>query len=1661
MKEDNTSQFKKFNLKQIAKTALKIFLYSLGSIILLLIAFLFSLQIPSFQQLITNKVVNYVAGKTGTNLRINKLYIDFPTTVILEGVFAEDLKKDTLINLQKLEIKLAMMDLMNAKLSVSRLDLEGLTARINRTLPDSSFNFDFFIEAFAGKKENPAKEIVDTTNGNFTIRVDDIHLKDLNLRYDDAVSGMFANAKIGKLDLGMEEIDLKNMRFRAKELLLSKTDGIFEIRKTNVSKPSNSASLLPELSLKKLTINKVNFGFHNLPDASFFDFKVGKLEINPHKIDLNGENIELQNLLLHQSDIKIAMEEKPAVKDDSNQISSEPSNWKATVQKIDLADNAFRLDFSNAPKVKAGIDYKHLKANAINLQASKVSYSPKLIEGQIKQLSLSESCGLNIKQFKADFEYDSIHAHLSNLLLKTNKTQIASLLSAKYPSIKSLTETPGNLEINANLDSTKIDMQDVLLFAPDLIKQEIIYKNRNQVVSINGKLTGKLKDLLAQNLDIRTANNTQIALSGKLKGLPDANKLFFDLNLKSLKTSKSDLSQMLPKTMLPDAIQIPNQVLVTGKVKGSLQNMLAQIKLNSSDGFVSINGSYSEKSNIPHYNADVVLKDFNAGKILKQSPLLGKVTGNISAKGSSFKPEKVVAELSGKIRKLELKGYAYENINLKTKAVNGIYQSNITIADPNLSLDMDATASLKKDSEFARLNLNLKNADLKALNFYKTDLKASGQIIANIGNFDLKKMVGKLSIKDLLLLKEGQEIALDSILATMENDSLKHTISINSDVLDLNYAGTTSVDEVIPALQTYLDRQMGNVIKINTKSNAAFTCDIEIKPHPIFKDVLLPQMTAFSGLTITSKFNNQNQNLNLQAKSELIQYGDNVVNEFELNVDANSRKADYKATVQKIQSGNILIPKTELSGSLKDKILEFALLVAHPDSGKRLDIKGSVNQQIAKETSIQLTGGNVIIDNRNWKIENDNNIKISPGGLNIQKLGLELDGQFIKVQSINPNPNAPIDIQFQKFELGTISRIIEKDTALVRGLIDGNVHIQKLSPFAFTSNLRISDIAFREIPIGNLKIKADNLIADRYTASIILDGDSNDIKLTGFYQKEILDLDLNINKLKLKSLESFASDYIKKSSGFLTGKLKINGKATEPKLDGNIGFNKATFTLVAINNQLLLKDENIGIDNKGIHFKNFTVLDSDQQPLEVNGSVLSSDFKSLKFDLDVRTKNFTALRTTAKDNPAYYGTMTLNSTIQIRGNQNLPIVTADAQLLEGSTFTFVVLEGDLNTSLGENVVVFEDSAGLAKAPKDTVKMQTEFKGIDLSANIDVSKKSVFRVIVDPVSGDNLEVSGDANLAFGIDQSGKVSLSGVYTLNDGHYQASFQKVLKREFKMKSGSRISWSGDPMDGQIDLTAIYKTEAAATDLMSSELAGMSDNERAAYRKLLTYLVNLKVEGPITKPQLSFALDMAQEDQGAFGGLVYSKINLLNTDPNELNKQVFSLLVLNKFLPSGNAGSSGGAAVSTIARNSVNQMLSDQLNALSGKYVKGAALNFNLQTTEDFVGGSAQQNTALQVGLKKELFNSRLSLQVGSSIDLSGSNRNTSNSNGQSLTGDVLVEYKLTTDGRYKLKAFRENQYEGVIDGILYKTGLGIAYTRDYNRFRELWKSPAKPKDK
>jgi hypothetical protein len=60
-------------------------------------------------------------------------------------------------------------------------------------------------------------------------------------------------------------------------------------------------------------------------------------------------------------------------------------------------------------------------------------------------------------------------------------------------------------------------------------------------------------------------------------------------------------------------------------------------------------------------------------------------------------------------------------------------------------------------------------------------------------------------------------------------------------------------------------------------------------------------------------------------------------------------------------------------------------------------------------------------------------------------------------------------------------------------------------------------------------------------------------------------------------------------------------------------------------------------------------------------------------------------------------------------------------------------------------------------------------------------------------------------------------------------------------------------------------------------------------------------------------------------------------------------------------------------------------------------------------------------------------------------------------IAGDVSVEYQLSQDGRYKLKAYRLNKYK-----LHCKASYRIAFilTLDYNKFRELFQSSKDKKE-
>jgi hypothetical protein len=196
--------------------------------------------------------------------------------------------------------------------------------------------------------------------------------------------------------------------------------------------------------------------------------------------------------------------------------------------------------------------------------------------------------------------------------------------------------------------------------------------------------------------------------------------------------------------------------------------------------------------------------------------------------------------------------------------------------------------------------------------------------------------------------------------------------------------------------------------------------------------------------------------------------------------------------------------------------------------------------------------------------------------------------------------------------------------------------------------------------------------------------------------------------------------------------------------------------------------------------------------------------------------------------------------------------------------------------------------------------------------------------------------------------------------------------------------------------------------------------------------------------------VDMPEAERNAFSGSVYNRIKQINQITSELNKQVMGLLVLNSFIPDdpGASSSDGGVDVGREARKSVSKILSQQLNNLAGSLIKGVDINFDLQNNEDYSTGTAKESTSLNVGVSKNLFSDRLTVAVGSNIYLEGDQPA---GNTSSLVGDVSIEYKLTRDGRYRIRVYQRNTNETVVQGQVVETGAAFMIVMDYDQFREI----------
>ncbi len=1675
---EKEKEIKKKHRSVLAKIG-RIFTITILSIITLIILVLILIQTDPVQNFARKKVVSFLENKLKTRVEIAKIDIDFPKMLVLEGVYIEDLSKDTLVAGKQLKVDIDMFKLLKSEIQINEIKLNQVTAKIKRELPDTTFNFQFIIDAFATAPTQP------TDTAALKLAIDKIIVDKSRFVFKDVVTGNDVDIYINHFDTRITKFDLDHIAIEVPKITLNglrgkiKQTAPIEVT-TEVTNPdstvSGEAPAFLKFSNQQTLLSDIDIEYVNKVSNISTRMMVGRLNIFPKKLDLETSEIILDKIALKNLDGNVVLGKSGGSGDNikfTNEKGEEvvaPLPWMVSINSIELDNNNFKFDDESQRRLSRGMDFAHMDIKDFSAHLEDFYFHNDTISGIITQGSMKEKSGFNLTNFETQFAYDNNGVKLNDLLIKTPGTTIKRSAVIRYPSLAGIQKNPGLMELDINIDNSKIQVKDILTFMPELAAQPA-FKNPNSTLFINTQVKGSVARLIIDRFQFRGLQQTNIDVAGTIYGLPDPNNVNANLSIRTFKTTRGDILSVTPPNTIPPNITIPQTMALSGTIKGGMAKAYADLNINTSLGSAKVKGTLSNAMNpaTASYNATISTTNLNVGVLTQNQDMVGLVSATFSAKGTGFNPEKANANIKGNIISANIKNYNYRNLNFNASIKNQHIIANADMQDPNLDFNLKAEGDIGGELPGFSLIADIDSIKTKPLNLTPDAYVYRGKIQANFPQLNLDALEGNAFITNSLLVMNDQRVALDTLSLIADYVNNQQIIKFRTPFLNAVIQGQYKIqqmgDIMMETIQPYF------AINPTTKPVYVdpynFTIEASIYDHPTIR-AFVPTITRLDPITLTAKFSNTDA-LQADVNVPFVAMGANKIENLHLVANSSDDSLKFVTTFQQFRSGtSITLNQTKLEASLADNQVNFDLLIKDKSATNKYHLGGLLSKTVNDNFSLHLNPENFLLNYDTWDVSPDNLLSFGTNLINAYNFNLSRNNQQLSINSTSSDSSSPMQVLFTDFKISTLTAFVQSDSLFVDGTINGNVLLKNLMTQPnFTTDLTINALAVNKDTLGNLNAKINNNVADIFATDITLVGYGNDLSLTGTYNMKPnitnnLDLLLDIRKIELATLEGVSMGMLTEASGYLSGKVKIDGSTEAPKIVGGLSFNNTAFTVGMINSQLKIDNETISLDNKGIKFDTFTIKDSANNSLVIDGNAYTTNFINYRFDMTANADNFRAVNSSKRDNPPFYGQLYFNSAISIKGTELAPVVDGDIRINENTNFYVVIPQPEPGVVDRKGVIEFvdmdapeNDSLFLATLKNyDSTFNKSQLTGFDISVNIEVVKEATFNIIVDEGNGDFLKLKGEANLNGGIDPSGKITLTGTYTIDEGGYELSFN-FIRRRFDMKRGGQITWTGEPTTADINATAIYVANTSPIDLVGNQV---QQSSKAIYMQKLPFEVHLIVTGQIMQPILTFDVILPTEKNLRVSNevitTVTTRLEQLRTEPSELNKQVFALLLLNRFVsenPFESNGGGGGFSAGTFARQSVSRILTEQLNKLASDLVGGVEVNFDINSTEDYTTGEMQNRTDFGVNLSKRLLNDRLRVSVGSSFELEGPQQSTQKSS-SNVIGNVSVDYLLSADGRYMLRGYRKNNYEAILEGYVIETGLKFIMTVDYNKFSQIF---------
>ncbi len=1194
---------------------------------------------------------------------------------------------------------------------------------------------------------------------------------------------------------------------------------------------------------------------------------------------------------------------------------------------------------------------------------------------------------------------------------------------------------------------------------PAMVSSKLIGKEMGKM-AFCGLLDVDSTEVSIQKFRLSYADKTYADISGHISRKPrEGNSI---VNINELHTNITDINTLLSEPLNVDAEAV-GLIRGQGKVRMNGEKMSVDINIASAIGNAQVvaNGQTTDKWNSTQ--ADVKIIGSGAlGKLTNGK--IGKADVDISAKGEIVNiGEKDIEVQSGNFivvgKEIDIIGHTYDEMKLRGVVENKIVYMIASVTDADGEMITVGEMDLNKADANISLTTQVSNALMDKLNIvpHREGADLSFRLSTVFSSKLFKNTVspaGSLRLTDLRYTDIRDTIYIPDLNFVADKDTTgQNVFTLKSDIGHGQIRGKfTSVglaNEIVYQLQSAAPSIFGEPIAIDAyrlKEDEEVEIALRLDGIRNIVKMLKPEVDIKSKVDIRGHLTSAGHESWLNIAADSIAYDNIAINDAQVAATSLDGQINVGFSSSKLNMPMLGdISKLRVSTNVEDDDVTADIgwqTIGSAEVGGIINMMSHFSRNTEKDLTadIAIDQSQIVFQDSTWHIDSCRAF-VSADYAHIDNLNIRSGERYATINGdMSQWSGDTLHIALNKIVLEDLIKTNEKSHFSLAGDLYASAHVSevygqpRLFCDAHIERLNVNGDDLDRLELGTRWIPQEERVD--VGVAIITKGlprawSSGYVDLS----ENNLNLDFNIDSLSTGFLNFYLSSAIRNWKGTTSGKLKLYGPLNDIQLSARLKLNDDNTFVVKQTGvgYRIDKQDSVFLSPNNMIFDDIRFADAEGNRGVFSGNIYHNMFSNNRMNMHLDVNKVLVLKTTEKESPTYYGTVYASGNMSILGTTQDVRMAINAQTEPGSTFCLTpTAKGDIS---GNDYILFQNTT-----QEQNVDIENITSSVTARLDLDITPDAQLRVVINPATDNQLTAYGKGRMIIGINKSGDININGDYNIERGLYNFTFENIINKQFEINNGSRIVWEGDPYDATLDVSATYKVKASLYELVQ----GMEDVNSADLKRRVPINCNILLSNKLTDPDIKFDIKIPSSQNFS----QYTFDQYVNTE-DEMNRQVFSLLLAGRFYATQEASDNNATQGSSYLGTTASEMLSNQLSSLisQNKYNLGVGVNYR--------PGDKMMNEEYEVAVSSQLLDNKIILSgnIGYGRDAS----NTTEENSGSLIGDFDIDVKLNRRGNIRAKAYTHSNNDVIYETSPTTQGVGISFQEEFSSFRQLIRNYAR----